>query len=45
MSHDADAATALYFGWLYLPGMALLLLPVYALAEYIRNRLESMEED
>lgn len=45
MAREADAVLALYFGWLYLPGLALLLLPVYVLAEYIKNRLESIEEE
>lgn len=38
MSYGAEAVMALYFGWLYLPILALLLLPVYALAEYLRYR-------
>lgn len=45
MSHDAEAAMAFYFGWLYLPALALLLLPVYALAEYIRSRMLGAEEE
>ncbi len=44
MSYEAEAGLALYCGWLYLPLLALLLLPVYAFAEYLRSRSQVEEE-
>lgn len=44
MSGGANAVAALYFGWLYLPVLALALLPVYALADYLRSRILEIEE-
>jgi len=43
MSYGTEEILALYLGWLYLPALALALLPVYALADYLRHLTQATE--